>query len=214
MAEVLSFGLLGLTSFITLINPLSLMPVFMTMTSDFDDVSRKRIARKAIITSFFVLMLFAFGGQLLFGFFNISVNSLRIVGGVIFFFMGQDMLQARLAKVKVRDEEIKAYENDISITPLAIPLICGPGAITNAIVLMDDAGTIGLKAMLVGIIALVLATTYIVLISSGKIIKILGETGNKVLLRLMGLIVMVIAVEFFFAGLKPFIVDILEAVHR
>ncbi len=214
MAEVLSFGLLGLTSFITLINPLSLMPVFMTMTSDFDDVSRKRIARKAIITSFFMLMLFAFGGQLLFSFFNISVNSLRIVGGVIFFFMGQDMLQARLAKVKVRDEEIKAYENDISITPLAIPLICGPGAITNAIVLMDDAGTIGLKTMLVGIIAVVLATTYIVLISSGKIIKILGETGNKVLLRLMGLIVMVIAVEFFFAGLKPFIVDILEAVHH
>ncbi len=214
MAEVLSFGLLGLTSFITLINPLSLMPVFMTMTSDFDEVSRKRIARKAIITSFFMLMLFAFGGQLLFSFFNISVNSLRIVGGVIFFFMGQDMLQARLAKVKVRDEEIKAYENDISITPLAIPLICGPGAITNAIVLMDDAATFGLKAMLVGIIAVVLATTYIVLISSGKIIKILGETGNKVMLRLMGLIVMVIAVEFFFAGLKPFIVDILEAVHR
>lgn len=214
MAEVLSFGLLGLTSFITLINPLSLMPVFMTMTSDFDEVSRKRIARKAIITSFFMLMLFAFGGQLLFSFFNISVNSLRIVGGVIFFFMGQDMLQARLAKVKVREEEIKAYENDISITPLAIPLICGPGAITNAIVLMDDAATFGLKAMLVGIIAVVLATTYIVLISSGKIIKILGETGNKVMLRLMGLIVMVIAVEFFFAGLKPFIVDILEAVHR
>ncbi len=214
MAEVLSFGLLGLTSFITLINPLSLMPVFMTMTSDFDDVSRKRIARKAIITSFFMLMLFAFGGQLLFSFFNISVNSLRIVGGVIFFFMGQDMLQARLAKVKVREEEIKAYENDISVTPLAIPMICGPGAITNAIVLMDDADSFGLKAILVGIIALVLATTYVVLISSGKIIKILGETGNKVMLRLMGLIVMVIAVEFFFAGLKPFIVDILEAVHH
>ncbi len=211
MNDIFSFAILAFTSFISLINPLGIMPVFLTMTSDFDEATRRKTARKAGITAFLTLILFAMGGQLLFSFFNISVNSLRIVGGFIFFFMGMDMLQARLSKVKLQEEEVKSYVNDISITPLAIPMICGPGALTNAIVLMEDADSLAKKLVLFGIITIVIATTYIVLLSSGKIIKVLGETGNKVMLRLMGLIIMVIAVEFFFAGLKPFVLDIIQA---
>ena len=86
-----------------------------------------------------------FSGQLLFNFFGISVNSFRVVGGVIFFLMGMDMLQARLGKVKLKESEIKTYVNDISVTPLAIPMICGPGALTNAIVMMEDANSVEKK---------------------------------------------------------------------
>jgi multiple antibiotic resistance protein len=100
--------------------------------------------------------------------------------------------------------------NDISITPLAIPMICGPGAITNAIVLMEDASSPEKKVVLIFIIFLVMILTYLILFSSTKIIKLLGETGNNVLMRLMGLIVMVIAVEFFFSGLKPIVQDIIK----
>jgi multiple antibiotic resistance protein len=155
------------------------------------------------------VVFFAFSGQLLFNFFGISVNSFRIVGGVIFFLMGMDMLQARLNKVKVKQSEIKTYVNDISITPLAIPMICGPGAITNAIVLMEDANTLEQKGMLILSILLVMLLTYIILFSASRVIKFLGETGNNVMMRLMGLIVMVIAVEFFFSGLKPIILDMM-----
>ncbi|MBO9130861.1 MarC family protein [Bacillus sp. 165] len=210
MHELLSFTLLGLTSFFTLINPLGVMPIFMTMTGELQEQERKRTAKKAVFVSFIILMVFAFTGQLLFKFFGISVNSLKIVGGVIFFLMGQDMLQARLVKTKISEKEVRTYVNDISITPLAIPMICGPGAITNAIVLMEKANTIDMKVILVIAVAVICFLTYIILLNSSKLIRALGDTGNDVLMRLMGLIVMVIAVEFFVSGLKPIVQDILH----
>lgn len=210
MNEYWTFGLLAVTSFFTLINPLGVMPIFMTITGDLNAEQRKKTARKATIVSFFTLVAFAFSGQLLFQFFGISVNSLKIVGGVIFFIMGQDMLQARLSKIKVSDSEITEYVNDVSITPLAIPMICGPGAITNGIVLMEEAGSVESKLILVGAILLTCFLTYIILWSSTRIINFLGDTGNKVLMRLMGLIVMVIAVEFFFSGLTPIVQEMLK----
>lgn len=210
MNEMISFGILGFTSFFTLINPFSTMPIFMTMTSELDSHQRTKTAKKASIVAFITIIFFAFSGQLLFKFFGISVDSFRIVGGVIFFLMGMDMLQARLRKVKVKDSEIKSYVDDISVTPLAIPMICGPGAITNAIVMMEDADTIEKKIILILAVFVVVVLTYLILYSSSKIIKYLGQTGINVMMRLMGLIVMVIAVEFFFAGLKPFLIDIIK----
>jgi multiple antibiotic resistance protein len=211
MNDLLTFGILSFTSFFTLINPLGTMPIFMTMTADLDQSHRTKTAQKASIVSFITIIIFAFSGQLLFNFFGISVNSFRVVGGVIFFLMGMDMLQARLGKVKLKDSEIKSYVNDISVTPLAIPMICGPGALTNAIVMMEDANSINKKIVLILATLLVIIVTYIILYSSSKIIKILGETGINVMMRLMGLIVMVIAVEFFFSGLKPILLDILNS---
>lgn len=210
MSDTLAFALLCLTSFFTLINPIGTMPIFMTMTANLDAKSRSRTALKASIVAFLTLVLFSFSGQLLFQFFGISVNSFRVVGGVIFFLMGMDMLQARLNKVKVRKQDVHAYVNDISVTPLAIPMIAGPGSMTNAIVLMEDASNSLQKAVLIGSIFVVMTFTYLFLFSSTKIIKILGDTGNTVLMRLMGLIVMVIAVEFLFSGLKPILQDIFQ----
>jgi multiple antibiotic resistance protein len=207
MSETFAFGLLAFTSLFTLINPLGTMPVFMAMTSELSEKERKRTARKASVVAFFTIIAFALTGQLLFNFFGISVNSFRVVGGVIFFIMGMDMLQARLSQVKIRDNEVKSYVSDISITPLAIPMICGPGAITTVILLMEDASTIPKKLTLFMSVFLIMLLTYVILYSSSKLIKLLGQTGINVMMRIMGLIVMVIAVEFFFSGLKPIILD-------
>jgi len=210
MNELFAFGLLTFTSFFTLINPLGTMPIFMTMTGGLDSKNRTKTAKKASIIAFVTIILFAFSGNLLFNFFGISVHSFRIVGGVIFFLMGMDMLQARLGKVKIKESEVKTYVNDISITPLAIPMICGPGAITNSIIMMEDANSIGKKIVLIFTILVVIYLTYLILFSASRIIKLLGETGINVMMRLMGLIVMVIAVEFFFSGLKPIIMDMIN----
>ncbi len=210
MNDYINFGLLALPSFFTLINPLGTMPIFLTMTSTLTEKERRKTAKKASIISFLTIIGFAISGQLLFKFFGISVHSLRIVGGVIFFMMGMDMLQARLGSVKIKKDEVKSYVTDISITPLAIPMICGPGAITNVIVLMERAHSIPLKIILFLAIAIILYATYLILLSSSKIITIIGQTGINVMMRIMGLIVMVIAVEFFFSGIKPFIVSILK----
>lgn len=200
------------TSLFTILNPLGIMPIFMTMTATLDKDARRKTARKAVFVAFIILLAFAFSGQILFDFFGISVNSFRVAGGIIFFLVGFDMLQARLGKTKVTPEEVKTYVDDISITPLAIPMITGPGAITNAIVLMEDSDTIVKKLILVGVIAFVFMLIYLILASSTKIIKVLGDTGNKVLMRLMGLIVMVIAIEFFFSGLTPIVREILSGI--
>jgi len=213
MLELYTSAILIFTSFFTLINPLGTMPIFMSMTASLSREKRKKTAKKATLVAFFTILAFAFSGQILFNFFGISVDSFRIVGGVIFFTMGWDMLQARLGNIKHTDDEdkIDAYVEDISITPLAIPMICGPGAITNAIILMEDATEVSQKILLISVIAFVLLLTYLILVGASRITDKLGETGNKVMMRLMGLIVMVIAVEFFFSGLKPIILDIMNS---
>lgn len=210
MEDLLPFALLCFTSFFTLTNPLGTMPVFLTMTNGMNDHERKAIVRRATIVSFITLMVFTFSGQFLFKFFGISSNGFRIAGGFIIFKIGFDMLQARYSNAKLKEEEVKTYADDISITPLAIPMLCGPGAIANAIMLMDDASTLSLKGTLIGIIALVYFITFLILQASTRLVRILGETGDNVMMRLMGLILMVIAVECFVSGLKPILIDILR----
>ena len=210
MEDLLPFALLCFTSFFTLTNPLGTMPVFLTMTNGMNDHERKAIVRRATIVSFITLMVFTFSGQFLFKFFGISSNGFRIAGGFIIFKIGFDMLQARYSNAKLKEEEVNTYADDISITPLAIPMLCGPGAIANAIMLMDDASTFTLKGTLIGIIALVYFITFLILQASTRLVRILGETGNNVMMRLMGLILMVIAVECFVSGLKPILIDILR----
>ena len=210
MDTLLPFALLCFTSFFTLTNPLGTMPVFPTMTNGMSDDERKTIVRRATIVSFITLMVFTFSGQFLFKFFGISTNGFRIAGGIIIFTIGFDMLQARYSKAKLKDEEVKTYVNDISITPLAIPMLCGPGAIANGIMLMEDANTLIKKILLVSVIASVYFITFLILRASTRLNKYMGETGNNVMMRLMGLILMVIAVECFVSGFKPIMIDILQ----
>jgi multiple antibiotic resistance protein len=206
---MLEFALLSFTSLFTMVNPLGVVPIYVSMTGTLDPDQTRATARKAVITALLLLLSFAVTGQLIFSFFGISVNSLRIVGGVIFFIIGFDMLQARLSRTKHDTEAVSEYVTDIAITPLAIPMICGPGAIATVIVLASDASSPPLLLILFLVVLAVMGLTYVMLRSGDRIIKVLGDSGNKVMLRLMGLIVMVIAVEFFFGGLEPILQDIL-----
>ncbi len=191
-------------------NPIGTMPVFLTMTSDLSKKQRRNTALKAVLTAAFALILFAFLGRYLFDFFGISVAGLKVVGGVLFFFIGYDMLNARLSSIKMTEADAEKYVDDISITPLGIPMIAGPGAITNAIVLMGEANDLTSKAMVIFSILVVLIIVLMVFIGAVGITKFIGEKGNKIMMKLMGLIVMVIAVEFFFAGVTPYLQAIIK----
>ena len=165
MEDLLPFALLCFTSFFTLTNPLGTMPVFLTMTNGMNDHERKAIVRRATIVSFITLMVFTFSGQFLFKFFGISSNGFRIAGGFIIFKIGFDMLQARYSNAKLKEEEVKTYADDISITPLAIPMLCGPGAIANAIIhlkgYVDRNNRIGLFYHILDLASFYPAGTYI-----------------------------------------------------
>lgn len=212
MESLIPFALLCLTSFFTLTNPLGTMPVFLTMTNGMSEKERQSVASRATLVAFITIMVFAFLGQFLFSLFGISAEGFRIAGGFIIFKIGFDMLQARYTSMKLKDDEIKTYANDISITPLGIPMVCGPGAIANSIVLMQDAATIDMKVVLIASIAFIYLLTFFILRASTRLVKMIGETGNNVMMRLMGLILMVIGVECFISGAKPVLVDILKSV--
>lgn len=211
MENLLPFAFICLTSFFTLTNPLGTMPVFLSMTKGLDNEQRAQIVKRATIVSFIILILFTVCGQVLFSLFGISTNGFRIAAGFIILKIGFDMLQAKYSNTKLSDEEVKVYANDISITPLSIPMLCGPGAIANGIMLMENANTVPMKITLIVSIALIYVLTYLILRASVRLVSFIGETGINVMMRLMGLILMVIAVECFVGGLKPILVDIIKA---
>lgn len=137
--DIFVYLTLCFTSLFTLMDPLGVMPVFLQMTDGMDTKERRCIALKACTIAFIILVLFTLSGRFLFHFFGISTDGFRIVGGIIIFKIGYDMLQAHFTHVKLNETERKEYSKDITITPLAIPMLCGPGAISSGITLMEDA---------------------------------------------------------------------------
>lgn len=210
MKEHLTFFLYALTSLFTIVNPLGTMPIYATFTESIDRPQAIRIARTAALVAFVSMMLFAFTGEALFNFFNISVDGLRIVGGVLFFITGYDMLQGKGSRIKHLSAAEKNEIDEFAITPLAIPMICGPGTITVTIVLIQEAPTVAHKSLLVAVFVLVSLATFLLLIGSKPILAWIGRSGRKVFFRLMGLILMMIAVEYFFKGLTPYVHQLLK----
>jgi len=206
LAETWTFVAVTFVSLFTMIDPLGNIPVFIALTEGLSPRDVRRVAGRATLTAIVILILFQFAGQAIFSLFHISSNSLQIVGGVIFFVTGYEMLQARITRsLHDNGPSDVSYANDIAITPLGIPMICGPGAITTVILRMTHADTVVKQGLLLLVIVVTLAITFVMLIGAKSILRFLGESGNKVLLRLMGLIVMAIAVELFFSGLTPYV---------
>jgi multiple antibiotic resistance protein len=210
MDSLIEYILIAFTSLFTMMNPISIIPVYISLTDGLSSKEAKMVAYKAVLTAFITLILFALAGKFIFDIFAISVNSLRVVGGIIFFIAGYDMLQARIIRTKSSKVEHPEDINDIAITPLGIPLICGPGAITVSIVLYNDAANVTQILVLFLVIVAILAIMLFSLLGGRKVMNFLGESGNKVLMRIMGLIVMVIAVEFMFSGLTPLVRKMLK----
>lgn len=209
--QFLPFLFICLTSFFTLTNPLGTMPVFLSMTKGMDNAQRNSILKRAIFIATVILLGFTFCGQVIFTVFGISTNGFRIAAGFIILKIGFDMLNAEYNNSKMNEDEEQTYANNITVTPLALPMLCGPGAIANGIMLMDRATDWVMMATVVGSILFIYLIAYLILRASTKLVPILGETGNNVMMRLMGLILMVIAVECFVGGLKPILVEIIKA---
>jgi multiple antibiotic resistance protein len=208
MNEIISFGLLSFTSLFTIIDPIAAAPVFVTMTEQYDQEARRQAAFRACSAALVILLVFAIGGGVIFKVFGITVDALRIAGGILFFMMALQML---MGKERKTDSETEALNLDQAIVPLGIPLICGPGAISTVMLLMGQNRSLGHVAVLILAIALVIAATAVVLLVSPNIVKFIGKTGIAVLTRVIGLIVCTIGIQFVIDGLKPVVLNILSA---
>jgi len=208
MEQAAAFGLVCFVSLFAVVEPLGLLPIFIGMTADLPPPTQRAVARRACLVAFLTLLVFAVTGQLIFRLFGISVESMKVVGGIIFFLIGYEMLRAQKTRMKFDDpsaREREEAEGDVAVTPLGIPMIAGPGALTNVIVRWNEADSTPRRLALLLAIVAVMLTTLILLFAARRVARVLGESGIRVLLRLMGLITMVIAVELFFGGLTPIV---------
>jgi multiple antibiotic resistance protein len=212
-AELYPFALLCFTSLLAIINPLSAAPMYLALTAGYTAERRVRTLRSAMLTAFAVLAVFAFLGGTIFQLFGITLHAFRIAGGIIFFGIGMDMLQARRSRVKATEEEEAEgrEKEDVGITPLGIPMITGPGAITTVMVLMTQAVTPLRVATVFAAVVAVLIICYLVLQAAPRIVRFFGQTGLNVMTRIMGLLVTVIAVQFIVDGARPILIEVLRA---
>lgn len=208
MNEVISFGLLSFTSLFTIIDPIAAAPVFVTMTEQYDQEARRQAAFRACSAALVILLVFAICGGLIFRVFGITVDALRIAGGILFFMMALQML---MGKERKASNEAEPLNLDQAIVPLGIPLICGPGAISTVMLLMGQNRSFGHIAALILAIALVIVLTAVVLLVSPNIVKLIGKTGVAVITRVIGLIVCTIGIQFVLDGLKPIVINILSS---
>ena len=202
MDQDLAFGVVSFTSLLAVYNPLSAAPIFVALTAQDSPVERRMTALWGVLTSLIVLWAFALAGAGILAFFGITTEAFQIAGGVIFFGIGSDMLQAKRARVKTtKKEEAEATTREgIAIIPLGLPTLTGPGAIVTVIALIGQASNVAQAgAVYVAILAVGLVTLP-VLILAPVLIEKMGRTGLNVMSRIMGLLVMVIGVQFIING--------------
>ena len=203
----ISFFLLTFSSLFTLINPIGITPILLSITKDLDDNEYTRIIKKGIIVAYLILFIFSLMGSLIFEFYGITINAFMIAGGILFFRSSIDMIEAKVPRSSSTPKETEEAEEkeDISITPIGIPLIAGPGAITSVMLLSSQAISTADKLILHFNIILTLLLTFIILLLGKKISKRIGTTGIRIIQRIMGLILLVISIQFIINGIIPLI---------
>ncbi len=197
------FSLLALSSIFFLVDPFAAIPTFIAITAGADARRRRRMALRGSLTCFIMLTSFAIAGQAIFRMFGIKLPAFEIAGGLILLLIGIDMLEAKRSPTQESSDEAEegAAKEDAGIVPLGIPMLAGPGAISSVMVLVGQAQNLGEKAAILGAIAVSAAASYFVLNGADRVRKILGETGIRILVRIMGLLLMALAVQFFVNGL-------------
>lgn len=197
------FSLLALSSIFFLVDPFAALPTFLAVTADQDENKRRRTARKACLTALVVLTSFAAGGQVIFRLFGITLPAFEIAGGVILLLIGIDMLEARRSPTQESSSETEAAatKDDAGIVPMGIPMLAGPGAITSVMVLVGQSQGLRERIAIYCAILVTCAVSFLVLGSAMRVARFMGDTGIRILVRIMGLLLVALAVQDFINGL-------------
>jgi multiple antibiotic resistance protein len=197
-----AYALLAFGALFAVLNPFATLPPFLAMTSQNDAGERRWMARRACSVACGVLILFALSGMTLLNFFGVSVAAFRIAGGLVLIRVAFDLLQgSRTLKISPEERREGVEKDDISITPLGIPILCGPATITTAILLSSEAVSWLQTGTLVLIIAAIYAGIFFLLRLASDHSGLLGETAIRISSRLMGLILVAVAVQFVIDGI-------------
>jgi multiple antibiotic resistance protein len=200
----ISFSLSTATTILFVVDPIAAVPVFLSMTATDPPGARERIAIRASIASFAILCAFAAVGGAIFQLLHISIGAFRIAGGLLLFLLAVDMLRAQRSRQRTSpEEEAEGIEkSDVSIFPLAIPILAGPGATSAVMVLVSRATEVWQYLVVLGALVITAVVTYATFRGASSLARLLGQTGLGVIQRVMGLILAATAVQFVVDGIS------------
>jgi MarC family membrane protein len=198
----IDFGLRALLTLFVVIDPPGLVPVFIAHAGHRSAATQASIARRAVVIAGFVLLAFAVVGGPLLGYLGISVEALQIAGGILLFRIAVSMVFGEFRRETPEEEAEARTKEDISVFPLAIPLIAGPGALASVVILGIEAqADVGRSGIVLAAIAVVLMVAFLTLRTAPRIARILGTTGINVVTRVLGLVLAGLAVQYVANGL-------------
>ncbi|MBQ4915054.1 MarC family protein [Maribacter sp. MMG018] len=199
MDNILTFSITVFTGFFAIMNPLSNMPIFLSLVGGADRKTQHNISKKATFTAFVIVTLFLVLGKFIFLLFGITIPAFKIAGGILVFFVGFDMLQSKKSNVKHLKET--HIDEDIAISPLAIPILAGPGTIVTGMNFVSNADylKIGIVICIFGLLCLM---TYFTFMLSDVFIKKIGHNVISVIGKIMGLIIAIIGTDMVIQGIK------------
>lgn len=203
MGSLSQFAVVTLTSVLFIVDPIAVIPTYLVITQGESSVQRAGTARRACIAAALILMTFALGGALIFQLFGITLEAFRIAGGLILWVVAMDMLHGE-RKTQESGSEIAEgrVKEDVAVTPLAMPMLAGPGAISTIVVLAGQARSMPQKAIVLGAIAVTMIISLGVLLVGERVVRRMGQTGIRVMTRIMGLLLAAIAVQFVLTGVR------------
>jgi multiple antibiotic resistance protein len=198
------FIISSLAAIFVVMDPLGAIPVFLVTTEGDPPKKRNQIIKRACWAAFIILVAFALLGAVIFRIFGITFAAFRIAGGILLLKVSLDMLYARRpgSHITTGEQEAAAEKEDVAIVPLAMPMLSGPATIATVLVLMEKSSSTFQSAIVIISIFLVCLFTYIILRSSNLLFRKLGQTGVNILVRIMGLILLALAIQFVFDGIK------------
>lgn len=191
--------------FFAIMNPIGNVPIFIGLVSGADNKERKIIARRSVVLAFSIVVLFILFGKNIFNLFGISLESIQIAGSILIFLVGYQLLHGRTSKMhhpeKLEDEDFSEKVN-VAVSPLAIPILAGPGTISTALTFSSQAEDLTKEVIVVSGFIIICLATYVAFISADKIISYLKESVITVITRLMGLLLTIIAAQMLITGIK------------
>ena len=191
--------------FFAIMNPIVNTPVFIGLTADDDDATKRTVARNALLLTFAIIVVFSSAGRLIFDVFGITLPAFRITGGLLVFMIGFHMLQGEQSSVHKPsdDDQDKARDAELSvaISPLAMPILAGPGTIATAMNFVADGGSGELLITVVAFFVLCVIT-YLFFVFGERLVRYIGQTAINAITRLMGLILAVIGTQMVIDGVK------------
>jgi len=206
-----------LVTFLVIIDPVGLVPVFMSLTYHQPPERRGRTALNSTLGAAAILTLFSIAGNHLLPLLGISLPALQISGGILLMLLSIEMVFARQSGLRSTTDAEKSeaqHKSDVAIFPLAVPLIAGPGAITSSVMLMERAsGHLEMQAMVIALMLGVLVLTYVAFLAASRLMGVLGVTGINVIGRVLGIILAALAIQFVIEGLGGAFPAVFSAHH-